>query len=398
MATADRVHVGTVDDLHASASRAVGLEDFGDGGDRHREALGVLLDSLHSDAGLTPAGSKYWRSVLKGALVARLLSQAGFAAGAAQAGPAQAEVEIARPVVVTGLPRTGTTALHRLLGADPANQGLELWLTDVPQPRPPRETWEDDPTYRGIRDMYAGFMAENPDYGGVHYMSADDLEECWQLLRQSLTSVSYECLAQLDGYSSWLVDVDWVPAYRRHRRNLQLIGANDPDRRWVLKNPSHLFALDALLEVYPDAVVVQTHRDPRKSMASMCSLAHRTAADWSTRFTPEYIGASQLDLWARGVETFDAARARHEAEPASRATFLDVTHRELLDDPAGCVERVYAATGVELSDDVRAAVEAENARSLSGDRAPTHRYTLADYGLSEEAIAERFAGYRGLEG
>lgn len=397
--SSDRVHVGTVEDLHASAARAVGMEDFGDGADAHREALGVLLDSLHADAGLTPAGSKYWRSVLKGALVARLIAQAGFAAQDGAAAHDGAGLPgTARPVVVTGLPRTGTTALHRLLGADPANQGLELWLTEVPQPRPPRETWEDDATYRGIRDLYSGFMAENPDYGGVHYMSADDLEECWQLLRQSVTTAAHECLARLDGYSAWLQDVDWTPAYRRHRRNLQLIGANDPDRRWVLKNPSHLFALDALLEVYPDAVVVQTHRDPRKSMASMCSLAHRTAADWSTRFTPEYIGASQLDLWARGVETFDAARARHEADPSSRATFVDVTHRELLDDPAGCVERVYAATGVELPDDVRAAVEAENAKSLSGDRAPAHRYTLADYGLSEEAIAERFAGYRGLEG
>ena len=390
---ADRVHVGTVEDLHASASRAVGLEDFGDDEDRHREALGVLLDSLHSDAGLTPAGSKYWRSVLKGAMVARLVSQAGFAAD-----PAQAEVEIERPVVVTGLPRTGTTALHRLLGADPANQGLELWLTEVPGPRPPREKWEDDPTYRGLRDLYAGFMSENPDYGGVHYLSADDLEECWQLLRQSATAASYECLARLDGYSAWLQDVDWVPAYRRHKRNLQLIGADDPERRWVLKNPSHLFALDALLEVYPDAVVVQTHRDPRKSMASMFSLAHRTAADWSTRFTPEYIGSSQLDLWARGVAEFDAARARHEADPGSRATFVDVEHRELLADPAGVVERVYAAVGTELPEDVRAAVVAENDKSLSGDRAPAHRYTLADYGLSEDQVAERFAGYRGLEG
>ena len=389
---ADRVHVGTVEDLHASASRTVRLEDFGDGADAHREALGVLLDSLHTDAGLTPAGSKYWRSVLKSALTARLMANAGFAAA-----PEQAEVEISRPVVVTGLPRTGTTALHRLLGADPANQGLELWLTEVPQPRPPRETWEDDPAYVGLRDLYSGFMAENPDYGGVHYISADDLEECWQLLRQSLTSVSYECLARLDGYSTWLQGADWGPAYRRHKRNLQLIGANDPGRRWVLKNPSHLFTLDALLEVYPDAVVVQTHRDPRTSMASMCSLAHRTAADWSTRFTPEYIGASQLELWARGVETFDAVRARHEADPASRATFVDVEHRELVGDPAGVVERVYAAAGTSLSDDVRAAVEAENARSLSGDRAPAHRYTLADYGLSEELIAERFAGYRGLD-
>ena len=392
MSESDRVHVGTVDDLHASASRAVGLEDFADGEDRHREALGVLLDSLHTDAGLTPAGSKYWRSVLKGALVARLVAQAGFAAD-----PAQAGVEIERPVVVTGLPRTGTTALHRLLGADPANQGLELWLTEVPGPRPPRERWEDDPTYRGLRDLYAGFMSENPDYGGVHYISADDLEECWQLLRQSLTSVSYECLARLDGYSAWLQGVDWVPAYRRHRRNLQLIGAHDPGRRWVLKNPSHLFALDALLEVYPDAVVVQTHRDPRRSMASMFSLAHRTAADWSTEFTPEYIGASQLDLWARGVAGFDAARARHEADLRSRATFVDVDHSELVRDPAGVVERVYAAAGTELAGDVRAAVVAENERSLSGDRAPAHRYTLADYGLSEEQVAERFASYRGLE-
>ena len=301
----DRVNVGTVEDLHASASRAVGLEDFDDGEDGHREALGVLLDSLHSDAGLTPAGSKYWRSVTKSALTARLISTAGSAAHTG------AEAEIERPIVVTGLPRTGTTALHRLLGADPANQGLELWLTEVPQPRPPRETWEDDATYRGIRDLYSGFMAENPDYGGVHFMSADDLEECWQLLRQSLTSVSFECLMPLEGYSRWLADVDWRPAYRRHRRNLQLIGAGEPERRWVLKNPSHLFAAEALLEVYPDAVFVQTHRDPRRSMASMCSLAHTTAAGWSTRFTPEYVGTSQLELLARALETFEAFRAAH---------------------------------------------------------------------------------------
>src|SRR5699024_9285656 len=258
-----------------------------------------LLDSLHSDAGLTPAGSKYWRSVLKGALVARLLAQSGFAAA-----PAQAEVEISRPVVVTGLPRTGTTALHRLLGADPANQGLELWLAESPRVRPPRAEGDADPVYRGIRDVYSGFMAENPDYGGLHYLSADDLEECWQLLRQSFTSISYECLARLDGYSEWLAGSDWTDSYRRHLRNLQLIGAGDRDKRWVLKNPSHLFALDELLTVYPDAVVVVTHRDPRTSMASMCSLAHTTAGEWGGAFTREYVGRSQLDLWARGARLF----------------------------------------------------------------------------------------------
>ena len=386
-ATTDRVHVGTVEDLHASASKATGLADFGPDDDGHREALGVLLDSLHSDAGLLPAGSKYWRSVLKGALVARLLAQSGF-----DKAPEQADVPIVRPIVVTGLPRTGTTALHRLLGADPANQGLELWLTEVPQPRPPRDQWENDATYVGIRDLYAGFMADNPAYGGVHFLSADDLEECWQVLRQSVTSASYECLARLDGYSEWLKTVDWTPVYRRHKRNLQLIGANDPDKRWVLKNPSHLFALDALLEVYPDAVVVQTHRDPRKSMASMCSLAEKSTEGWSTNFTREHIGSSQLDFWARGAGAFQEARNRH-----SGTTFVDVTHRELLADPLGVVERVYSAAGSELSPELRSVVEAENTKSLSGDRAPSHRYSLADYGLNEDMIAERFAGYRGLE-
>ena len=387
MSTENRTHPGTVEELHAAAIRATGLEEFGDGEDRHREALAVLLDSGAEDAALTPAGSKYLRSTLKGALIARLLSQACF-----DAAPDQAEQPVRRPIVITGLPRTGTTALHRLLGADPANQGLELWLTEAPRVRPPRSTWESDAVYTGIRDLYSGFMAENPDYGGVHYLSADDLEECWQLLRQSFTSVSYECLMRLDGYSAWLTGADWAPAYRRHKRNLQLIGARDTDRRWVLKNPSHLFALDALLEVYPDAVVVQTHRDPRKSMASMCSLAHRTAAEWSTAFTPEYVGASQLDLWARGVESFDRARAAHP-----EATFVDVTHRELLDDPVSCVERVYAAAGAELDDEVSRAIREENERSLTGERAPAHRYTLADYGLTEGQVAERFAGYRGLQ-
>ena len=95
----------------------------------------------------------------------------------------------------------------------------------------------------------------------MHYMAADQVEECWQLLRQSMRSVSYECLAHLPTYSAWLAGQDWTAAYRRHRRNLQLIGLPDPGRRWVLKNPSHLFALDALLSVYPDALVIQTHRD-----------------------------------------------------------------------------------------------------------------------------------------
>ncbi|PQM49324.1 hypothetical protein C1Y40_00445 [Mycobacterium talmoniae] len=261
----ERTDVGTVEDLHASASKFVGLDDFGADDDNYREALGVLLDSYQTEADLTPLGSKMNRFFLRGALVARLLSQAAW-----QQHPEHADVVIERPIFVTGLPRTGTTALHRLLGADPAHQGLQMWLAEYPQPRPPRDTWDTNPVFQQLQAQFSQHHDENPGYTGLHFMTADELEECWQLLRQSLHSVSYETLAHLPSYAQWLSRQDWGPSYRRHRRNLQLIGLYDAEKRWVLKNPSHLFALDALMATYPDALVVQCHR-PAETIMRRCA-------------------------------------------------------------------------------------------------------------------------------
>ena len=297
----ERDSVGTVEDLHASATKVTGLADFGT--DDYRDGLAVLLESYARDAGLTPLGRKVKRSFLRGALVARLLSEAAW-----KSWPEYATFPIERPIFVTGLPRTGTTALHRLLTADPAHQGLEMWLTQVPGPRPPRETWAANPVFQQIQAAYERHHAEHPEFMGVHYIAADQVEECWQLLRQSMRSVSYECLAHLPAYSQWLRGQNWTGAYRRHRRNLQLIGLPDRGQRWVLKNPSHLFAADALLAVYPDALVIQTHRAPRTAIASVCSLAAQASAGWSTTFTGPVIGRDQLELWARGLEQFWAVR------------------------------------------------------------------------------------------
>src|SRR5882672_5291838 len=136
--------IGSLEDLHASATQITGLADFG--ADDYRDGLSVLLDSCARDAGFTPLGERVFRAFLRGALVARLLSEAGWARH-----PGYAGAGIERPIFVTGLPRTGTTALHRLLTADPAHQGLELWLTEVPQPRPRRERWADDPAFCRIQ-------------------------------------------------------------------------------------------------------------------------------------------------------------------------------------------------------------------------------------------------------
>jgi Sulfotransferase family len=382
--------VGTLHDLHASATRLTGLDDFG--ADEYRDGLAVLLESYARDEDLTPLGAKMSRVFLRGALAARLLSEAAW-----RRYPGHAAVDIGRPIFVTGLPRTGTTALHRLLTADPANQGLELWLTQAPQPRPPRESWAADPVFAQLHAAYARHHAERPEFMAVHYMAADQVEECWQLLRQSMRSVSFECLAHLPAYSSWLAAQDWTAAYRRHRRNLQLIGLLDQGRRWVLKNPSHLFALDALLSVYPDALVVQTHRAPRVAIASACSLAAHATDGWSRRFAGEVIGHDQLALWARGLERFMAARAQHDP-----ARFCDVRYDDFVAAPMATVESIYSYFALPLSgaaaDAMRTLRDAGAAAGGGPDGAatgavPAHDYSLADFGLTAAQVDERFAGY-----
>lgn len=377
-----RTDVGTVEDLKASAVKAVGLDDFGNDDDNYVEALSVLLDSYRSEADFTELGSKMSRFFLRNALVARLLSEASW-----KQHPQYADVPITAPIFVTGLPRTGTTALHRLLCGDPRHQGLELWLAEFPQPRPPRETWPQNPVFAELDARFKKAHSENPDFTGLHYMTADEVEECWQLLRQSVHSVSYETLAHVPSYAAWLARQDWTKAYQRHRRNLQLIGLNDVEKRWVLKNPSHLFALDAIFAVYPDALVIQCHRPADTILASMCSLAQHTSEGWSNSFVGSTIGADALETWSRGLRRFNSVRATKNP-----AQFYDCDYFDLIRDPIGTVASIYSHFGIDFTDDARTAIVATDEESKQGPRAPKHTYSLSDYGLDEDQVKEAFKG------
>jgi hypothetical protein len=370
--------IGSVESIIEKATSLTGLSDFGD--DDYSDGLTALHASLVADADLTEAGQKSARGMLRGALTARLMSQAGFAQY-----PRYTDVPIDRPLFVTGLPRTGTTFLHRLLVADPGHQGLQLWLAEAPQPRPERAVWDANPVYQFLTAGIERHRAEHPEFGAVHEVGADQVEECWQLLRQMFRSVAYECLYHLPSYSSWLAGQDWTAPFTRHRQNLQLIGLWEAGKRWVLKNPSHLFALDAIMSVYPDALIVVTHRSPVTSIASMCSLAAQASAGWSPVFQGTVIGRDQLETWARGLALFNAARSRYPA-----AQFYDVAYEDLVTSPLGTVEKVYDAFGLTLSEEA-----AEAMRPLlpggSGSGGGRHRYTLADFGLTEAEVNERFA-------
>ncbi len=249
------------------------------------------------------------------ALRGRLISEAAFARN-----PGHVDVAIERPIFMCGLTRTGTTALHRLLSADPANQGVEMWLAEAPQPRPARETWSENPDFLRCDAFYRARQANEADLMKVHFMGAEEVEECWRLLQQTMLSTSFDTIAYVPSYTEWLAKQDWTDTYARYKKNLQLIGMNDRDRRWVLKSPSHVFAIDDILKVFPDALFVRTFRDPHTSMASTFSLAEQGGHGMSKAFDRKTIGRTQLDLWARGNANFQEARARHNPSSSSTST------------------------------------------------------------------------------
>jgi hypothetical protein len=379
MSQRERADVGSYEDIAAAATRTTGLSDFG--GTAHEEGLRLLVDDLATpEAGLTPVGNYFQRSQIKSALVGRLLSQLQMGQH-----PEHADVRIERPIFVVGLPRTGTTALHRLLAADPTHQGLELWLTEYPQPRPPRSSWESDPIFSAMQAAFSEHHIDNPEFMGIHFMDATSVEECWRLLRQTGKSISYESLAHVPRYSAWLAQQDWTDAHERHRANLQVIGLHDQDKRWVLKNPSHLAALDALMTVYPDALVVVTHRDPVTSIASACSLSAEATPGHSTTFVGATIGCTQLEMLSRSWRSFSAARPRYDA-----AQFFDVEYSDFVADPVGTTRGIYEAFGLEWTPDASEAVTAIDRESRTGVGRPSHRYDLADYRLTETQVRDAF--------
>ena len=231
MNTAGPHAVGTVADLHASASRITGLTDFGP--DDYTDGLGVLLESYARDAGADPAGAKAARALLRGALVARLLSEAGW-----QSHPDWAAAPAERPVFVTGLPRTGTTALHRLLVADPAHQGLELWLAEAPQPRPPRPAWADDPVFqyvagrlrpapRGASRVHGGALHRGRPGRGV--LAAAAAVDALGLLRVPGPPAGLLGVAAGPGLDRRVPAAPPQPAADRAERRRPPLGAEEPE-------------------------------------------------------------------------------------------------------------------------------------------------------------------------
>ncbi len=367
--------------LLEAARRATGLDDFGDAS--FREGLGVLLRAYDAESRLTPFGRFLVRQELVGILASRLSVVAAW-----RRDPAVLEAPIRRPVFVLGLPRSGTTALHFLLGQDPAHQVLEYWIAASPRPRPPRSQWEGEPAYRQARRALRFTYWLDPGLRAIHDLRADGPEECRHLLQQSFTDDTFDSNASIPGYSAWYARRDMRRSYAWHRDVLKLVQSGSPERRWVLKYPAHMKHLHVLLETYPDACVVQTHRDPAQVLPSLCSLVTNWRGIYEEGVDVPRVARWQVGMWADRIEHALAVRSRDDPE-----RYLDLHFREVVADPLGAVRRIYAHFGFVWSEAAERGMRAWAEANPPG-RHGGHRYDARSFGLSPEALAERFADYR----
>lgn len=379
-----RVGVGRprldADRMIAAARRAEGLDDLG--ADDFREPLEVLLQSLAEEAALTPVGAAIASQRVVGSLRNRLRVVA--ARGRHPARPAPAP-----PLLITGLQRTGTTFLQRLLGSDPRLRPLRSWEALAAVPFRGRDGRRPDRRMAAAKQAEQGLRFLAPDFFAIHPVDADGPEEEVLLMDPSFRSPVPEATFRVPTYSRWLEGADQRPAYAWLRDSLDLVAADDPaPRPWLLKSPAHLEHLDVLLDTFPGIRVVHTHRDPVETVASFCSMIAHGRGIFSDAVDPADVGREWLRKTGRMV---DRALATRDAR--GDAAFLDVRYEELVADPVGTVARIYAFADLEVDDAARARVEATRERSPQ-HRFGRHRYRLEDFGLEARDVEATFAAYR----
>ena len=368
------------DDLVETACRRAGSDDFGD--ETWREGLDVLVDSLRSEAALNELGDSVMTDQVLGLLVNRLEVEQWFARH-----PEIAEQEISAPLFGLGLPRTGSTALSFLLASDPARRSLRTWEAAKPCPPPEAATEHTDPR---IAETQVGIDMTNemfPDFVGMLPTSATGPQECILLMALDFRSQVFEGMARIPSYSAWLLECDMEPAYRYHRRVLQLLQWRCPPTRWWLKTPAHMHSIDALDRIYPDARFVMTHRDVGKVLPSVCAVFEALSDVLTQRPDPIAIGAHNAELWRYSLERLIEFR-----DAGNGDRFFDVSFEAVQRDPMAAVARLYEELGDELSEDARTRMKGWWAES-SKERSGPHTYRAETFGLDPATIREQFAFY-----
>lgn len=360
----------TAEELETEAIAAIGLNDFGH--PSYREGLEVLLGDFKGTARFDERGAAFARGMLVGTLVQRLRT-------VQRMGQAGDRHPVEQPWVILSMPRSGTTALHRILCADPAAQGLEHWLGVHPQPRPARQNWQSNPDFETVEAALQASRIATPNVFAQHEMHADMVDECRLLFMQNFANMSYFATATAPNYAEWLWTCDMGPSYAWYNALLELIGNGSP-RRWVLKDPSHLMSLDALIKQYPDLRVICTRRSAEDFLPSVSSLVYEARHMFEPETTRQEVAREALGTWSRAAHAITDWRAAHPKIP-----WVDIELSELRSDPIAVCKRLYSSFDAPFSEDTETAIRSALSEGVHAG-ATLEKQTLELYGLDRDEI------------
>lgn len=368
------------DDLHRLAEKRTGLTDFGS--PDYEERLRLVLSDLDRHGAYSKLGRRAVLAQMTINLTARLIAQKSLTDH-----PELQTTPTPKPVFIIGTPRSGTTVLHRLIATDPSVQTLPYWLGNAPVPRPPRDQWDEHSWYQFVDQEYvAKFRNSRPDVLDLHPMRADKPEECSWIIEQTFWGAFFFSAMNTPRYTEWAFEADTRPFYEYYRKVLNVV-SNGDTRPWVLKNPAHMFAIDALLAVFPNACIVQTHREPVTGLASTSNLIWAMRRDLEPDLTPFDVGEHTLKTWGRGLAMMEESRRRH-----AEGQFLDVHMLQTRRDPLGTMLGIYEYFDLPVSSDTLSAWGDE----LERDPNQAHsigQYKAEDFGVNEGNVRDSIGDY-----
>ena len=364
-------------DLIETAKRRCGLDEFGEGD--FFEALSRLLGSCQDEARLNLIGRIALKTDVLETLCARLQMEQDR-----RLYPDITRQEIREPLFIVGLPRSGTSVLQRLLGADPEHRSPLMW--EVRSPSPPTRDDEKRRIQRATQSCnFFNWLV--PTFRYAHTVGAEVPQECVSLMTPTFLSDQFDAMYYVPSYRSWFFRQDLRPAYEYHRRFLQHLQFRRSARRWILKAPTHMFAVPALLSVYPDALFVQTHRTPVDSMASVSSLVTILRSAFSDVVDRFIVCREAIDYWSETMAKFLRGRDR-----LANNRICDIQYEEIRREPIRAVRRIYEHFGWPLSHEADRRMRVLVA-SQAKRQSANHRYDLSEFGSSADEVLRKFGAY-----
>ncbi len=368
--------------LMDNAVKETGLSDFGDD---ISEGLQRLLDSLENEAELTTFG----RLVAKGD-IKRCLEYRLKIIDLCKQHPEIEQQAVRAPIMVIGPPRTGTTIFHDLLAMDPATRVPLTWECAHPIPPPEEATYLTDPRIAAQDKELAQVDKLVPAFKTMHPMGAQRAQECTVITTYAFASMMYNVQFKVPGYEHWVTGADMSSALAFHHKFLQVLQWKKPGERWALKTPQHLWHVDQVLRQYPDALVVQTHRDPARILVSISSLVAMLRSMCSDHVDIKEVAMAYARELARGYER--TIEFRKSGQLPEKQVY-DLYFRDFMSDQLQAVRDVYDHFGLNLSDEAAGNIQ-QFLDSNPADKHGKHSYRLADIGMSEDEVRGLFRNYQ----